>query len=648
MRKIKLLLVTLFVLNFVFLYAEMITSVIKLEGKITRVSSLPNPQKADYPDCNYTALFQVENVLSGDSIIPREMVLVIPGFRNRILVTDSRYTTGQRLSVSVELFDKIPEKLRQIQQADEITSIDLDYYYLLESEGISQLSPIVGLPGKSRINKDTLLKTIIPKVMTGQDKQAQRLRKNAIQDDLKHINELLTHNGGDFRVWYDRLSTARIEYNDHRIKKTEKWIGDSYFNASSCAYDYDETWGFDINYKEVIIQLNQYLKARNIDLIVVRVPYKSEICGDLFVPEMKNHILNPYLLKLQRDLLQADVEVIDLARVGVHNRFKYPLMYWYQNFDYHPAEGIDWTAADILSERLKRYNFTSNLQSPLTVKKVKMSDVGSNTVYRWPGGNPGFNPNEQTLFDGIYDASSSHVLEITEANNSPVLFIGDSYLGAPNFSVGASIPQYTAYQTRVIPNWLMRRAWASGICRFLVQKGDGFLKDRKVCIFAFKPTLLKEEMTGFDHLYQSGQKTLLKRLDANNRSPITFIPGISSTGTFEQDKSNLVKINLDQCEKGKAVGKMRIHLPPEYTGYPRISISFTMQNKIYFVTVINYGTARETIVFPDQKEAQSNESIFKVVKGTEDIEVTFHLLLWSGEKMPPVLLKNIEIWGVND
>ena len=649
MWNLRIILSVVLFFNFVFLHSETVVPVIKLEGEITRVSSLPNPQKADYPDCNYTALFHIENVLTPDAGISNEIVLVIPGFRNQKLITDSIYTTGQRLRVVVQLFDKAPEKLRQIQQADEINSLDREYYYYLEGEGIHQFGIKVQSPGLKKTNPGFRTRVETPKPIYPEDKTVRQLRKEAMQKDLASINKWLKQNGGNFRQWYDNLSSTRAKYEECRKQGLERWIGDSYFKATmDSGVDINENWDFNVNFKEVVIQLNQYLKTRNIDLIVLRVPYKNEIEPDLFVPGMKDYILNPYLLKLQRDLLQADVEVVDLARAGIQNRLKYPLMYWYQNKDYHPAEGMDWTAAQALSDRLKRYRFKSNINTALILKKSYLSKEISNNaaMYQWPQGNPRFNPHEPVQFDGVFEEVSNQALRIKEDNNSPVLFIGDSFLGAPSVLLGGSIPQYTAYLSGVAPNWLLRTGGAQGICRFLCQKGDAFLNGRRVCIFCFSPLLLQQKMTSFDYLFQSGQKTLLKKMDGDDRAWVTYLPDTSTTSHFEFNNKDHQKVDIQKYAYtvDKPVGKIFLHLPPGCEQYHQVLISFVLKNKVYFDADLRYGSQKETVLFGPQQAENNYDVIFQVLKDTRDIEITFYLR----NNHDPVLIENIEIWGVND
>ncbi len=459
---------------------------INLEGIIVNPSALPIPEKSDYPDCNYTAMFQVKNILSQDSSIPEKIVLVIPGFRKRKLLTDSIYTSGQRLMVKIELFDDISETLRQIQQADQINSLEYDYYYLTEGTRIDQIGPIVRSPvGISKNNPLTqpIADAKKPKLTT-QEKKAAKLRKQAMQKDLDRINKLLAKNGGDFKKWYDNLNDMRREYGKVIEKKDFKWIGDSYFSLKSWALYKEEYLNYD--FVSAMIDYNQYLRDRNIDFIVVRVPSMNEVVGDLFIQSFNNTEFNPYLHEFIKILLENDVETIDLVPPLVKNRFKYPLLFWYQTIDPHPAEGAGRITAQILSDRIKRYSMRKNKSPRVYLASTTMIPFRDDIYkcdYTWPDGNKKYDTNSAVSFLGVF-SKDGNVLQINENSGSPVLFIGDSFLDySPYGSRGGSIPQYFYYESGVLPDKFYRYGGATNLFGELIRKGDSFLVNRRVVIF---------------------------------------------------------------------------------------------------------------------------------------------------------------------
>ncbi len=609
-------------------FSKCSSKVISLEGVILQVSSLPIPEKSDYPDCNYTAMFQVDNILSQDSSIPEKIILVIPGFRKRILLTDSIYTSGQRLKVKIELFDDIPETLRQIQQTDRINSLDFDYYYLWEGQRTDQRSKIVQLPVN---NKNKLLSPssrAINLPVTEQDEKAVQLRKQAIREDLDHINSLLVKNGGDFRKWYDSLSTLRREYDEKIKNKESKWVGDSYFTASA----YDGQWGHATNYVEAIIQLNQFLKKKGIDLIVLRVPYKGEICSDLFVPEMKekDYVLNPYLLKLNKDLLEANVEVIDMLPPAISDRFNYPLMYWYQNDDLHPSNGMAWTIASILSERLKRYGFTRGYNFCLAKQIAASYNVNRNITY--PKGNPNFNSRCTTLIDCVlYDSSSSR-LQLSEENDSPCLIIGDSFIDRPAGHLGAGIPHYLAYKTGVIPNWVLRAGGANMMGKTMALKKEDFFKNRKVCIFIFSPATLDNSMETIHRAslikVLSGEE-LRNSIKQNNKPEGTYDWVLYYGGVTTKIYKN-------------AVIKPIIKIPSKISGKDIFVKIKTTGHWYDLIAKVEYGSASKVMGSKGNKEMYVS---FPVINENKTISINLKMdwLLRKGVGIP---VDSIEVWGV--
>ncbi len=617
-------LLILFIFCISFSQAQQLT----LEGQILQVSSLPIPEKSDYPDCNYTVLFKVENILSGDSEFPPEIILVIPGFRNRKLLPDSIYTTGQRLRIKTELFDKIPENIRQIQQADRINSFDFDYYYLWEGQRTDQRSKIVQLPVN---NKNKLLSPsprAINLPITEQDERAVQLRKQAIKKDLDRINQLLAKNGGDFKKWYDSLSTVRKQYNEKIKNKESKWVGDSYFSASA----YDGQWGHATNYVEAIIQLNQFLKEKGIDLIVLRVPYKGEICSDLFVSEMKERdfVLNPYLLKLNKDLLEANVEVIDMLPLAISDRFKYPLMYWYQNDDLHPSNGMAWTIASILSERLKRYGFTRKDNFSLVIDTAPPYGVNQNFSY--PKGNPNFNSRCTTLIDCVlYDSSSSR-LQLSEENDSPCLIIGDSFIDRPAGHLGAGIPHYLAYKTGVIPNWVLRAGGANMMGKTMALKKEDFFKKRKVCIFIFSPDTLYRPM-------EIIRKTFLIKELSGEELHNSIIQNKSPDGEYDWV---LYFGGVTTKIYKNAVIKPIIKIPAKISGKDIFVKIKTTGHWYDLIAKVEYGSDSKVMESKGNKEMYVS---FPVFNGNKTISINLKMdwLLRKGVGIP---IDSIEVWGV--
>ncbi len=457
-----------------------------LEGRIVNSSALPLPEKSDYPDCNYTAMFQVENILSQDSSIPEKIVLVIPGFRKRKLLTDSIYPSGQRLKVTIELFDDIPETLRQIQQADQINSLECDYYYLTEGIRIDQIGSIVRSPGRFHKTNPLTQPTAVTKKhkLTSQEKRAAKLRKQAIKKDLDRINQLLAKNGGDFKKWYDNLNDMRKEYGKVIEKKDCKWIGDSYFSLKSWALYKEEYLNYD--FVSAMIDYNQYLRDRNIDFIVVRVSSMNEVVGDLFIKDFNNPEFNPYLHKMNKILLENDVETIDLVPSLEKNRLKYSLLFWYQTTDPHPAEGAGRITAQILSDRIKRYSMRKNKYPRVYLASTTMipfRDDRYKCDYTYPDGSPKWNPDSPVEFKGVF-TDKGEVMQIKEGNNSPVLFIGDSFVDYSPYHIrGGSIPQYFYYESGVLPDKFCRYGGATRLFGELIRKGDSFLVNRRVVIF---------------------------------------------------------------------------------------------------------------------------------------------------------------------
>lgn len=374
-----------------------------LEGEIIEYSMLPSVDEIDYPDCNYSVIFKIN---SKDSLL--KINLVLRGITDKKLLEESKYKNGDKLRINAIPFETAPTQIKQTQLVEDVYDFELETYYAINSSLIQSYTQFFTLEEKNNnaqeliYNKNYFNESILNE------------REKSIQNQLDRIDQLLNQNGGNWKSWKDNLKEIKTAYAVHNSELSDTWINNSFFSAGR-AYREART----SNFIESIIEFDEYLKSKNIHLIICRVPFKGEIAADYFVE------FNPFETSLNVDayqkmheLLQNRIETIDIVPEAIKQRLNFPLMYWYQDFDeLHPAEGISFVIADELSKITSRYNFKPN-------KFIIAQDSFSRRKFKWPNGSERFDSSNLVTFKSIRNIDSTYLEISYEPSNyiKPNLF----------------------------------------------------------------------------------------------------------------------------------------------------------------------------------------------------------------------------------
>ena len=612
---------------------ELLQSTATIEGTLLQVSTLPPAAASPYPDCYYTALLDIKRIVSGKSI-PKQIILVLPGFFQRKYAPESGFKVGDRIRASVVPFAAMPDSVRQTQQADEIESDDVGFYF---PTGISHVSEFqkaeinIAFAGKKDVGGEHIVFQPI-------DMGAQTARKLSMRRDLEQINKLLAEHGGDWDKWYDSLEDYRAQYAKHFKSMSQKWLGDSFFSAGKIPANNIYTPLF-IN---SVIAFKNYLAKRNVDLILLRVPYKGEIVDDLFVSLQPDKVANPYELHMYKELLEADVEIItDIIPRAKESRLKYPLMYWYQDFNEdHPADGITWVVAEDLAERLSRYERIRNMPKR-TFSLQQASQTRCNPEIRWPAGNSKFNPAEYVRYPSVRNADGSPLI-LTQGTESPVLMLGSSYIAQPDLEKGGSIPHYFAYLTGIAPDLMFRSGADRAMPRAIAREGDGFLKNRNVVLFPFTPytphtSLSSPPITDPAKM----NKTVLATYTGNEMQKYIQLSPENAEHVFRYLNDGSLIIHPANHTVGEA-GSFRLTLPKQISEFPFfiIEINFESNNGSPILT-INYNGQKDSI-FRSWSDPTLDD--FVVFKSDKIYFSEFNVS--NIEEGAPAIIKSIRILGL--
>ena len=603
-----------------------------VEGTLVQISKLPSATESAYPDCYYTASLDIKQIISGPPI-PQKVVLVIPGFFSRIYAPEAKFKIGDKVLATLIPFESMPDKIRQTQQADEIEDVTLKFYFP-EKVDLIQAFQRVDKPAPFAGNE----RDVEGKVEFQQsDAGAKAARKESIRRDLAQINKLLADHGGDWDKWHDSLKDFRTQYDKQFEAKAHKWVGDSFFSAGYL----DHFCLYNAKFVQSVIAFKNYLAARNVDLILVRVPTKGEVVADLFAPLPLDKINNPDLLRMYKELLEADVEIItDVIPRARESRLKYPLMYWYQDFpEVEPAEGIAWVVAEEFAKRLNRYERIRNTpKKTYTLREVS----GANYEYlRWPEGNPKFDPAEQVRFASVTNSDGS-VLKLTQGADSTVLVVGSSFIGHPSIEKGGSIPPYLAYLTGIAPDIVYRSGSDRTIPRSIAREGDKFLRNRSVCLFPFVPStayqnLLLPPIVDLD----KAQKTLLASYEGNDLraqiQPSSKVP----EHVFSYSPDGSLVIRPENKQRG-AAGSIRITLPRQISSFPYFIVEIDFASKDLTNIVAKYS-GQQDAAYRSNTQTKSSEIFLFEARDNYAADIDFTNSVINNN---PTILRGVKIYGV--
>lgn len=607
-KKYVLILCLLFLVN-VFGQKSTVSKLV-VEGEIEFISKLPNPSTMDYPDCNYSAILNL-NTDSGAT----DVTVVFKGIEDRKLVTAS-FRVGDKVRLTLIPFEDAEVEIRQIQLVDEVDDFDMKVYYAIQSKKIKKYS--------ENTNNNTVTSTtekvesiqIVPK-----DLKSTRIRKKNIKSEIKRIEKLLKSHGGTWEQWEKDINGFKAEYAKATKAEASKWVENSFFSAGKAYAETNEG-----NFVEAMTRFNAYLKQFNIDLIVIRIPFKGEVSGGLFSDKLSDYVTNPYALKVTSDLLKNDVEVIDILPKLIEERMKSPLTFWYNDFEEaHPAEPVSWIVAKELKSVLSRY--PEYKDSP-RVETNLIDKVGINTggpAYKWPKGNKSFSSNQLIGFKAVVDSTGEMLQLNFDKTASPFLFIGNSFMAYPALRKGGSIPHYFTYETGILTDVYFRSGGA-GFGRLIYKKGLSYLENRRAIVYIalpsdFQGTVPEIPLGASIHKDDYTEKPMLK-LGENTWSKHTvFIPEISARNILHIQKNG--HLRAIGKETGKSDGGDVIVTIPDVAAFKKndiLKIKFEFRSVGYGNVVVNYGGQEKSFFRSNDSKDTNIETVYFKIKEKTDIK----------------------------
>jgi hypothetical protein len=408
-------------------------------------------------------------------------------------------------------------------------------------------------------------------------------RAAAIRQDLAENQQLLDQYGS-FAAMAAALKPA-MEANQAAVTASSagRWIGDTFVAPGPVPMEP----GNYTEFKTGILRLNQFLKRRNIDLIVVRFPSRNEAAFPFFAGQPVGiGVSNPYYRQLERELLEADVEYIDGLKAVHADPTSWPLYYWYNiPGEGHPAEGALQAVAGVVAERLKRYNLPKSGDFHWIDDLDNYS--GKGYFHRYPAGNPKFAADTPVVVKALRTADGK-APEIIERNQSPLLYISDSYGGYQGKSdKGASLPHYVMAKNQHLADWMYRSGSSEGAATFLARKGEDFLRGRRVIVLNAHPGNLK----GVSILYDDE----LLYVKPERLHPLLTIQGEALAQIQHTAAENTLKVlpngSLRLSSTPTTVNPPRfvLKLPAAARTYRAVAIQLTLSKHSYLSVIAKSG-----------------------------------------------------------
>lgn len=452
-------------------------------GTVEDCSSLPNPVKNDYPDCDFIAVFHVKKIISGEPV-PEKILVVVPGFENRKLFLPQNVKSGANLRIKLVTVDSLSENRRSRQRSDDIMDPLLEEFFVCATDSVEPAE----LEGKSPVPfaKENTAKIETPHEVAV-DKEAQTQRKKSMEADLALISEKLKRR--------DAAGLPRLTYSAKMIEmaaqKESFWIDNRLILALTPQPEYFDRKEINQSLLGALRMLNKECQSRGVDLIVLFVPEAEELYAPYCVEPGSNtdDIFSYDRLALMQQALLQDIEVIDLLDAFRQNAHKYPQLTMITSKDGHWDSGALKITAEQVKERLQRYSFCQKSTQNFDWGESMQPDREQK---QWPSGS--------SLYQGIvqrpFVTSKGKPYGLATSEKAPILLLGDSFANAP-YVTGGNLAAWIALNSNCdVDNYL--RYGSLKLITELQKDQCRQLVDRKVCILVFSPGYLRAYWYYFD------------------------------------------------------------------------------------------------------------------------------------------------------
>lgn len=301
------------------------------------------------------------------------------------------------------------------------------------------------------------------------ERNLDSLRSKNFKANNKRFAQELKEHGGSYEEWYNQLNDFissqkalinRMHPDNMGIVGKNGWL---FFKKSleyTTAKDLTKQTG-DKNAFKHIVEFNDYLADKGIDMLFVPMPSKIEIYPEKInngIVPPKQEIIQPYGRKFLRELQQAGVEVIDLLPLYLQAKHEISDSnnFLYQKKDTHWKNKALQIAAKTISERLKQYAwYKEATQKDYTRKMVSFKRQGD-IVKRLPDSIQSNYPPAKLTGSKIFTPDGN---AFKRNPNAEIMLIGDSFTGVfelidcKSAGIGANIAYHSSLPLDIVTSW---------------------------------------------------------------------------------------------------------------------------------------------------------------------------------------------------
>ena len=597
------------------------------QGTIRATSIIPDPEKNDYDNCLYALFVEIDSLFSDvtqDTEIACEVIVNVPIMKDKAILANNIFLPGDKVWCTCAEYDTMPQAIQEIQLSDDIQSYEHQQYYPFWIKKISAFSK----GGNRNFAKREI--TILPIQTLPKDEKAASLRKERIQNEIARIEDEIKKHGGSFDTWKEEYKPIAEKYKKLSSEGYKGWINDSFFAAGGSETTYNTK-----GYIEGIKPYKDYLDKHNIDLIVVRIPTKTDFAVRVLASDDFQE--NPAWVEHYFESLKNDIEIVDPMPEMWKHRLDFPLFYFYHiPSETHPFEGQAYTSAKVLSEVLKRYDY-SQTDQPITLEDSDFKT--SQARFLWPEGNEKFNSKENIVFKQT-NQNKKTIGNLVVNTGSPFLFLSNSYFWYPQRSLGASVPGYTAFFLQHIPDWFYQDGNHNSMIRNLIADTTA-LSSRKAVIMVGHPNDWNGSFPPFPKYIIDNAEIITQEKTMDFLSPAIKILDDESF-LFTKDEEGITHFTQNP-EKEKANKSFRIEFSiPGFDGKKTCMLRINFGTNSYLAINITNSETKDlidqTTLSPDTNQHAdfyipvSNESRYIFIEFKPN---------YPNQKFS---VKNIELW----
>ncbi len=519
-----------------------------VEGTLTELSAIPDPKKSDYPDCRFVCRFTGNSIIAGNPC-PREFAAVLEGFINYKYKDTKNLKPGDKVRMLVIPFNKLPDRKKSTQQADDLDLFMLDNYYVAGLNTVYSFNDWSEMPESGiRFIGDEYISVFKQQVNPKLPDELQKMQAQTIASDLAKINE--------FFSGYDKNKISEINqkfYDAWQQEQAKDKNGRNRINNRVWRNMDNSFWCLPQSHKlipeikllskhnlEAIVEFKNFLELNGCQFIIAVTPNFYDIAARVINKDFR-HIPDFQSAKIVRQLLERGVETIYYSDELIKNYNRYPWAFFFPGNE-HPSDTTQDVLADVLAARLSRFNFPQTLAPEKFSFSRESHFYGDADGYQWRencdiGNNiPGTSYKcRRVRYDGK---------DIKYDPDSPVLILGNSFIQTP-MSYPESLP--TLLISKLRHNVSVFRSDSFGplvrIIPSIFKSPKHYLQNKKVVIMVL----------GTDHFYSGVDFVNIRELDAK----MSMLNGKKLVKKFFVPSNILKKENGNWISTGKQ-GKIKL------------------------------------------------------------------------------------------